>query len=346
MKKEYLKKIRDLAINFLGFFVLFGLVITCSFEIFLLFLNFTEEQIRQAAPYTFYNVIILTLIFTFVVYVRKKITVDKPVKKITKALDEISKGDFDVRLESSFADENFAEIMEKINGMTKELSGVETLRKDFISNVSHELKTPLAVIQNYASLLQTENLSEERRLEYSKEIIRTSKKLSSLITNILKLNKLENQQIFPNAEEYILSEQICECTIQFEDVWEKKNIKINIKLDETLKVNADKELLSLVWNNLLSNAFKFTEENGEVSIELYEENGFAVVTVKDTGCGMSSEIGEHIFEKFYQGDTSHATAGNGLGLALVKRIIDIVGGEISVKSTLGAGSEFSVKLKI
>ena len=346
MKKNRLKILRDIFVNFLGFFLMCGFVVSCSVMLFMKFIDYSEAEIRVAAPYTFFNVLVLTVLFVAFDVVRRKITVERPTKKIRNALDEITKGDFDVRLDSSFAEGNFAEIMESINSMTEELSGVETLRNDFISNVSHELKTPLAVIQNYASLLQDENLTEEKRREYSKTIVYTSKKLSDLITNILKLNKLENQQIFPESEEYILSEQICESVIQFEEIWERKNIEIKTNLDEDLRIRADKELLSIVWNNLLSNAFKFTDENDCVSITLKEENGFAVVTVSDTGCGMTPEIGTHIFEKFYQGDTSRTTSGNGLGLALVKRIIDIVDGEISVKSTFGEGSEFSVKLKL
>lgn len=236
--------------------------------------------------------------------------------------------------------------MESINRMTEELSGVETLRSDFIANVSHELKTPLSVMQNYGTLLQSKELSEEKRLEYAKSITNTSRKLADLITNILKLNRLENQQIYPNKNRYNLSEQLCECLVQFENVWEKSQIKIDIDLDEDVMVNGDMELLSIVWNNLFSNAFKFTNRGGKVSVSLKNYGVFAVVKVSDTGCGMPPEVGKHIFDKFYQGDTSHATEGNGLGLALVKRIIDIIGGEISVNSTLGLGSTFTVKLKI
>lgn len=236
--------------------------------------------------------------------------------------------------------------MASINRMTEELSGVETLRTDFIANVSHELKTPLSVIQNYGTLLQSKELSEEKRLEYAKSITNSSRKLADLITNILKLNRLENQQIYPKRNKYNLSEQLCECLLQFENVWEKSQIQIDTDLDEDVMVNGDMELLNIVWNNLFSNAFKFTEYGGNVSVCLKSDREFAIVKVSDTGCGMPPEVGKHIFDKFYQGDTSHATEGNGLGLALVKRIIDIIGGEISVSSTLGVGSTFTVKLKI
>ena len=166
-----------------------------------------------------------------------------------------------------------------------------------------------------------------------------------MVTNILKLNKLENQQIFPHAEKYDLGEQLCESLLQYENVWERENIEIETDIADDVLVNADRELLSLVWNNLLSNAFKFTPAGGTVSLTLTATEHHAIVKVQDNGCGMSAETGAHIFEKFYQGDTSHATRGNGLGLALVKRVVDIVHGEISVESELGKGTTFTVKIR-
>jgi signal transduction histidine kinase len=182
-------------------------------------------------------------------------------------------------------------------------------------------------------------------VKYAKAITDNSRSLANLITNILKLNKLENQQIFPEVKPYNLSEQLCECLLGFENVWERKKLEIDTDIEEDVTVTADSELLSLVWNNLFSNAVKFTDSGGSIFVGLKSENGFAVVTVTDTGCGMSAETGRHIFEKFYQGDTSHAVKGNGLGLALVKRVADITGGEISVQSEVGKGSTFTVKLR-
>ena len=202
----------------------------------------------------------------------------------------------------------------------------------------------MAVMQNYGTLLQSPDISDEQRIEYGKAITEQTKRLSTLIVNILKLNKLENQQIYPNTEEFDLCEQLCECLLEHESVWEKRNIEIETELEEEIYVEADKELLSLVWNNLMSNALKFTEPGGTVSIRLYQDERYAYVQVQDTGCGMSPETGANIFKKFYQGDTSHATKGNGLGLALVKRVIDICKGEISVSSTIGVGSTFTVRL--
>ena len=172
-----------------------------------------------------------------------------------------------------------------------------------------------------------------------------ARRLANLITNILKLNKLENQQIYPKKERFDLGEQLCECLLAFENAWEAKDLEIETDLADGVTVESDPELLSLVWNNLFSNAIKFTGEGGTVGLKLHTESGHAVVEVSDTGCGISPEVGAHIFEKFYQGDSSHATQGNGLGLALVKRVVDIVGGEIGVSSEPGKGSTFTVKLR-
>ena len=207
------------------------------------------------------------------------------------------------------------------------------------------MKTPLSVMQNYGTLLQTPNLDEEKRMEYAKGVTDASRRLADMMTNILKLNRLEKQQIYPKTKEYDLGEQLCECLLQYETVWEDKNIELETELAEDVKINTDEELLSLVWNNLFSNAFKFTDDGGKVSVILEATEHYAIVKVKDTGCGMTAEVGAHIFEKFYQGDTSRATQGNGLGLALVKRVVDIMHGEISVESSLGKGSMFTVKFR-
>jgi signal transduction histidine kinase len=310
--------------------------------------DFAREDIHISAKLTLLNIVFLTILFCIIDTIRRKLKVERNVKNIIKGLDRITKGDFDVKIDipHDIASENeFDVIAEQINVMTAELKGVETLRTDFIANVSHELKTPLAAINNYGTLLQSPDISADERVKYAKAITDNSRSLANLITNILKLNKLENQQIFPEVKPYNLSEQLCECLLGFENVWERKKLEIDTDIEEDVTVTADSELLSLVWNNLFSNAVKFTDSGGSIFVGLKSENGFAVVTVTDTGCGMSAETGRHIFEKFYQGDTSHAIKGNGLGLALVKRVADITGGEISVQSEVGKGSTFTVKLR-
>lgn len=340
--------------NYVTFFALVGFVTTCCMMLFVstlsdtLNITLTDENLHVAAKLTFLNVLLLSLVFSIIDAVRRKLTVERPVKRITDAAQKIMQGDFSVRIQpqSKFGtDETFHEIIECFNKMTEELGGVEMLRTDFIANVSHEMKTPLAVMQNYGTLLQAPELSDEKRIEYAKGVTDGSRRMADMMTNILKLNRLENQQIFPQTTEFDLSEQICECLLQYENIWEKADIEIETDIAEEVKVRADAELLSLVWNNLFSNAFKFTESGGTVSVTLAGTENYAIVKVKDTGCGMSPEVGAHIFEKFYQGDTSHSVQGNGLGLALVKRVIDIMQGEIIVESAVGVGTTFTVKIR-
>lgn len=340
--------------NYVVFFLLVAFVISCCTMLFVSILadnlqvTLTDENVATAAKLTFSNVILLSFIFTLIDAIRRKNTVERPVKKITEAAAKIVQGDFSVRIEplrKIAADDTFNQVIDCFNKMAEELGSVETLRTDFIANVSHEMKTPLAVMQNYGTLLQAENLSDEKRIEYAKGVTDGARRMADMMTNILKLNRLENQQIFPQATEFDLGEQLCECLLQYESVWEKSGIEIETDMAEDVRVKADAELLSLVWNNLFSNAFKFTERGGTVSVSLLTTEHHAIVKVQDTGCGMTPEVGAHIFEKFYQGDTSHSVQGNGLGLALVKRVVDIMQGEISVESIVGKGTVFTVKIR-
>ena len=351
--RKYKRMIRTLS-SFFVFFLLAAFVTTCCIMLFISTLQgsigrkFTQEEITLAAKITMLNVVLLSGGISVIDYVRRKMTVERPVKRIVEATSRMMEGDFSVRVEhiSKFgADESFHEIIDCINQMAQELSGVETLRTDFIANVSHEMKTPLSVMQNYGTLLQAPDLPEEKRMEYAKAVCDASRRLADMMTNILKLNRLENQQIYPKPTVFDLGEQLCESLLQYESVWERKHIEIDTELCEQVYVSADAELLSLVWNNLFSNAFKFTEDGGRVTLALMADEKYATVKVSDTGCGMSAEVGAHIFEKFYQGDTSHATQGNGLGLPLVKRVVDILQGEIGVESAVGVGTTFTVKIR-
>ena len=355
MKKNDLKhKIYRGLYNYFMFFILVAFLVSCTTMLFVsvmantLEIELSSANMGAAAKLTFLNVIVLSVLFFLIDTVRRKLTTEKITKQIADAAKKLVQGDFKVRIShinQLGIDEKFNEIIDCFNKMAEELAGVETLRTDFVANVSHEMKTPLAVMQNYGTLLQAPGLSEEKRMEYAKGVADGSRRLADMMTNILKLNRLEKQQIFPKTEEYDLGEQLCTCLLNYESVWEDKNIEIETDIADDVKVSTDEELLSLVWNNLFSNAFKFTPEGGKVTVELKATEQYAVVKVKDTGCGMSPEVGVHIFEKFYQGDTSHATQGNGLGLALVKRVVDILQGEIGVESSLGKGSIFVVKFK-
>lgn len=340
--------------HYVLFFSLVAFVTSCCMALFVTIfsrsshVSLTAENMALAAKLTFGNVVLISILFTIIDALRRKYTIDRPVQRIVEGTRKLMAGDFSVRLEpqtSIAAEDPFNEIILAFNQMAQELGSLETLRTDFIANVSHEMKTPLTVMQNYGTLLQGPNLSDAQRMEYAKGVTDGSRRLADMMTNILKLNRLENQQIFPKSTPFDLGEQLCECLLQYETVWERSGIEIETDLAEDVLVNADSELLRLVWNNLLSNALKFTPSGGTVRLTLACDNAYAVVKVQDTGCGMTAQVGSHIFEKFYQGDTSHATQGNGLGLALVKRVVDILRGEISVESTLGQGSTFTVKIR-
>lgn len=340
--------------RFLLLFLGVAFVITCSMLLFLntmmdaLGITLGPESITHAARLTFVNVVLLSLLFTVIEELRQRFAVERPIRQITRAAERIAQGDFSARVDEVGGLWNTGEfnaIADSFNRMAEELSGTESLRNDFIANVSHEFKTPLSVIQSYGTMLKQPNLPETQRREYAAAIVEASGRLTDLVTNILKLNKLENQQMFPAARPYDLGEQLCACLLGFERAWEDKELDIDVDVEPGVMVNADEELLSLVWNNLLSNAIKFTEPHGTVSLSMHAEGDSVQVRVSDTGCGIDPEAGRHIFEKFYQGDASHATQGNGLGLALVKRVIDIVGGDVSVSSKVGVGSTFTVTLR-
>ena len=353
MKKLSFRQVLKAVNSYVVFFLTVGFAVSCCMMLFLrvladsMGLELNANNIAVAAKLTFGNVLLITFLFGTADYIRRKITVERPVKQITAAAERIMQGDFSARVPPihGAGTEGFNQIGLAINKMAEELSGTETLRTDFIANVSHELKTPLAVMGNYATMLQRPGITEEERREYARSISEAARKLAQLITNILKLNKLENQQIFPQPKEFDLSEQLCECLLVFEDAWEAKSLEIETDIEDDVRIKSDPELLSLVWNNLISNAVKFTPDGGTIGLILKTEGSSVIVQVRDTGCGMKPETGMHIFEKFYQGDTSHATQGNGLGLALVKRVIDILNGEIGVQSVYGEGSTFTVKIR-
>jgi signal transduction histidine kinase len=291
-------------------------------------------------------VLLMAFFFTAGIAVVRNIFWNRPMRAVSEAAKKIAKGDFSVCIPPLRKDgrKDFIEVMfDDFNTMTQELASIELLKDDFIANVSHEIKTPLAVIQNYASALQSETLGTEERNEYVKTIITSSQKLSSLVSNILNLNKLEHQEILPSAVPFDVSEQLRRCVLAFEDIWERKNIGFDADLDEII-VCYDANMLEIIWNNLISNAIKFTAPGGSISLSLKQSAGFAVARISDSGCGMDEETQRHIFDKFYQGDSSHSQEGNGLGLALVKKAADISGAEISVASKPGEGAAFTVRM--
>lgn len=269
---------------------------------------------------------------------------EEPMHKLADATKRVAEGDFSVYVAPFHTSDklDYLDIMiMDFNRMVEELGSIETLKIDFFSNVSHEIKTPLAIIQNNAELLCREDLTDQQR-QCVDTIFSGSKRLTDLISNILKLNKLEKQTILPVVETYNLCGQLAECALNFEMAWERQGLEFDAELEDYAEISADPALMELVWNNLLSNAVKFTEPGGKIVLKEISDTEMIRVSVQDTGCGMTKETKKHIFEKFYQGDTSHSTAGNGLGLALAWRVLQLNGFLIEVESEPGKGSVFTV----
>lgn len=330
--------------------VLFFVLIALVMQVAILVYDYIRERTDDPgliAVLILILIFILSTVCTVFDFIRRKIMVERPVKRILDATERIARGDFKTRIEIFHPYDKYNEfdiIAENFNAMAAELSESEVLKNDFISNVSHELKTPLAIIGNYAKALEDPTLDSESREKYTKTLVSTSKRLSELVSNILKLNKLENHQLKIDCQRINLTEMLSQAVLNFEEKIEEKNLKLDVELDDVYVISSA-AFLEPVWNNLISNAVKFTEPGGTIGVKLTSREGSAIVSVSDTGCGMTKEVGMRIFEKFYQGDNSHSAEGNGLGLALVKRVIDILGGEISVTSQLGHGSTFTVVIK-
>ena len=333
---------------FIIYFVVFLILSGVHVGLIILMNRLHLDEITQSIiPLIYWALAALSL----TLFTRKQVrdTFEEPMRELAEATMNVANGDFSVYVPTLHTADKFDYLDYMIldfNKMVEELGSIETLKTDFVSNVSHEMKTPIAIMKNYAELLQTDHITEEQRREYAASIEHASVKLSNLISNILKLNKLENQRIVAEASNYDVCRQVCDCILQLEEVWEEKGIKMDVDLEEAVYVFADENLMELVWNNLLSNAIKFTEPRGSIKVTQVSDGQWIKVSVSDTGCGMSEEALKHIFDKFYQGDTSHSKEGNGLGLALVKRVLELMNGEIEVISEREKGSTFTVTLPV
>ncbi len=267
----------------------------------------------------------------------------RPIQSMGDAFDALSRGNFDVKVSEREKIDEIRDMARRFNAMTYDLSHIETLRSDFVANVSHEFKTPIAAIEGYATLLQNHRLSPDKHDRYVEKILENSRRLSRMSGNILLLSKLENQETVPDQAEYRLDEQIRQCVLALEPKWTEKKIELDIDLEKATYYGS-RGLLEQVWLNLLDNAIKHSAEGGVISIRLHVRDGVLSVSVTDHGDGMTEEVQKHVFEKFYQGDSSRKSEGNGLGLALVKRIVDLCRGSVHVHSVPGQGAVFVVRL--
>ena len=296
------------------------------------------DVFRMRVALILLSILVLTCIMLF--FISGKMV--RPVQKLTAATQKVADGDFDVFVEDKRNDE-IGILINNFNHMVKKLNSMEYLQKDFIRNVSHEFKTPIASIHGFAKLLQSENLSGEERLEFSKIILEETERLSKLSSNILKLSKLENQSEISEKKPFRLDEQIRSAIVLLEPKWSEKNLQLDVTMEKTICLG-DEELLQQVWINLIENAIKFTDPNGTITVNVDNENDFVKVAISDSGAGMDEETTQRIFERFFQGNTSHSTEGSGLGLSIVKRILELSGGQVEVASIQGKGSTFLIKL--
>lgn len=266
-----------------------------------------------------------------------------PLVKLSSASKEVARGDFDVTVSDSSKMEEVQSTFRNFNAMVRELKSISTLSSDFIANVSHEFKTPLSVIEGYAMLLQDDRLTAQEREDYLNKILVNTRRLNTLVGNILMLSKMETKPLPEQYTRFRLDEQLRQVVAQLEPQWSAKGISFRVRLDE-VELLGWEQVLPYVWSNLISNAIKFSPSGSVIALTLLEQRECAVVTVSDRGCGMEPDVQERIFEKFYQGDTSHKAEGNGLGLALVRQIVELSQGVVEVESQPGKGSTFRVIL--
>ena len=298
-----------------------------------------------------YQLSFITLISIFVVaavaggmmsyFVGRRILA--PMLKLSKASAEVARGNFSITVSDSSKLEEVQTTFRNFNAMVKELDSISTLSNDFVANVSHEFKTPLTAIEGYAMLLQDSSLSPQERSEYLDKILLNIHRLTTLVGSILMLSKIESKSISEQYTTFRLDEQLRQAVVALEPEWEEKQISFDVALDE-VTFRGCESLLTHVWTNLLGNAIKFSPDGGQVRIRLLDQKDCVVVSITDHGCGMSQEVQERIFDKFYQADSSHKAQGNGLGLSLVKRIVELSDGVIEVVSKPGEGSTFRVIL--
>ena len=306
-------------------------------------INITKLSRQEPMLPIFLLLIISVVVGTVVSFMISRFPL-RPIRRVIDATNRLANGDFSSRLRFPGAG-SFADLVTSFNRMAEELGSIEMLRADFVDHFSHEFKTPIVSIKGFAEELKHDDLTPEQRNEYLDIIIHESSRLAQLATNVLNLSRVEKQSILADRARFDLTEQVRRSVLLFENKWEQRKLNLSVELDEVL-IEGDEELLSQVWLNLIDNAVKFTPEGGCVDIRLRKSDSSVVFIIMDDGYGISEEAQRHIFDKFYQGDASHAVSGNGLGLSIARRVVALHNGDIRCKSEEGAGTEFSVALPL
>ena len=304
-----------------------------------------DGQVELGGALTFVYTVCILIAVSMVVMIRMVFI--HPLQRNIEAMKKLANGDFAVRVnhaEHGYVPREMVEFEQSFNKAAEELGGTEILRKDFINNFSHEFKTPIVSISGFADLLLDEDVTPEEQREYLQIIRDESRRLAQLSGSVLLLNRIEAQTILTDCTDFSLDEQLRQCILVTRQKWRDKPLQFEAEL-APCTYHGSEALVKEIWLNLLDNAAKFSPENGTISVTLHCEQGRPVVAVTDQGCGMDAETCCHIFEQFYQGDTSHRTQGNGLGLAMAQKIAALHGGAVTVDSRPGSGSCFTVVLK-
>lgn len=324
------------------------LILTIFFVIFtiriLIYTDIVDWTLHPLPFMPFIALCFFSLLFGTILSIIMGHVVLKPIREVIGAANELAEGKFDTRIDLKGPVE-FKQLSTSFNHMAKELGNTEMLRSDFINNFSHEFKTPIVSLRGFAKVLKYDELTLEERNEYLDIIISESERLAALSTNVLKLSKIEHQAIITNIERFNISEQIRRSIAILGSKWNVKNINFDFDGDE-IYIDGNEELLSEVWLNLLDNAIKFTKEGTIISIKLERDEFYVTFEISDCGSGMDEQTRERVFDKFYQGDTSHSGNGNGLGLTISRNIIELHKGTICVKKSDLIGTTFQVILPV
>ena len=332
------------AILFVMFVMMISSLITWLLMYILHLLKLIPNLKYATVTLPFLALAVSILIGVFVsAFVSKKIL--RPLQKLVSGIRNVEKGDFTARVDPGDTKGEVKELIDSFNSMTKELSGIEIFRNDFINTFSHEFKTPIVSIRGFAKQLKLDSLTEEERNEYADIIITESERLANMSSNILLLSKLENQQFISDRSLYSLDEQLRSCILLLQRQWEEKKLNLYIEIDN-ITYFGNAEIMSHIWMNLLGNAVKFCPAGGNISVKCYRKEDHIHVIITNDGQGLNQDTLNHIFDKFYQGDSSHTSKGNGLGLPLVKRIVYLCGGYITVISDNTSGTSFHIEIPL